>query len=636
MLDRSRRDVADQVRVLYAQDERSRRRRRSLATLGAFCLLIVALAIAFNVYDQTAIVELDQIDVAAMVASDDYDQAAAAYEEFLVKYPLTTASTKARAELLRIDGLRQKREAELDAQRAATDVERQHLRSDYRSQWRRHRELFQSGRPEEALAVVENVRKLVSRAGSQDDMAWALEEQVDKTLAMLRDFVKKSGDLEVRRAEALAAGKIQDAWAMSVELQKGYEITAAARRTRIPVQLDSRPQGARVLRDGVPLMATVGGKSVPVTTPTILQCGMATENYSLERDGFIAATLTVLATKQARLEIPLAVIPAHRVHFDHAVQTEIGTSGDWVVAGLRNGRLGIASARNGKVLRVVELGGLRDVEGAPVVSGDRAWYLTNEGTLESVRLDTGAMAPGWPIQLPTPSISGLSLRDGRLLYIDRENVVHCIDQASGRTYWSRSLDGAPVGPPVLERRVARVALADGRIVGIDAIDGRVTGTLKAPSGLSTRPLASEDQLWFGCTDNRIRSMDERTGRVLWNVDVGRTPADGEVVVARTAVAVLAAGDNLRLLDRTTGKQLAETKLSGTLVSMRLHGNTLLTVARTPRDNRREARDLLQARDASTLAMLWEYEDEGTFLGGPGTDGTYVGVAGADGDVVLLR
>jgi hypothetical protein len=46
--------------------------------------------------------------------------------------------------------------------------------------------------------------------------------------------------------------------------------------------------------------------------------------------------------------------------------------------------------------------------------------------------------------------------------------------------------------------------------------------------------------------------------------------------------------------------------------------------------------MLQARDAATLAMQWEYEDTGIFSGAAGVGGMFVAVAGADGDVVLLR
>jgi outer membrane protein assembly factor BamB/tetratricopeptide (TPR) repeat protein len=635
MLDRSRRDIAEQVRQLYAKDERSRRRRRALATLGAFCALLVALGIAFSVYDETAAAEFAHIDVETRVAADEFDAAAAVYDEFLVKYPLTSAAKQARAELVRIDGLRQKRSAEFEAQRAARDVERQKLRGDYKTEWARHRELFQQGKPEDALAVVEKVRAMVAAAGGPDDIAWALEEQVDKTCTMLRDFVKKAGDLADKRMRALESDRVQDAWSLSVELHGAYEITEAARRSPIPFMLRSRPLGARVLKDGKPVMVQRDGKSVEAKTPALLMCGKQPEAFTLELEGFSPAQVTVQAMQRASTEAPLPVIPAHRVHFTERVQTEVAAAGGWVIAGLRNGKLGIASARTGQVLRIVDLGGLRAVEGSPFAIGDRAWYFTNEGTLECTLLETGESAPGWPIQASSLPQGRVTLRDGRILYVDRDNVAHCVDQTSGRVFWSRALDAQTTGAPSLERRIARIAHPDGRIVRIDANDGKLLPSHKSPSPLTTGVVAHEDMLWFGCADGKLRAMDDRTGRIVWTFDLGRVASDGEVACTRTAV-VAAADGRVVLLDKRTGKQTAQSLLPAPIVSMRMHGGSVLTVARAQTPGNDDARDMLQARDASTLAMQWEYEDTGIFSGAAGVGGMFVAVAGADGDVVLLR
>ncbi len=636
MLDRSRRDVSEQVRALYAKDERARRRRRAIATLGAFCLLVVGVGIAFSVYDETAAAEFAHIDVEARVAADEFDAAAAVYEDFLSQYPLTGAARQARAELVRIDGLRQRRSAEVEAQRAARDVERHKLRGDYRAEWLRHRELFQSGKPEEALAVVERVRSMVSAAGTPDDVAWALEQQVDKTCTMLRDFVKKAEDLATRRQRAIDAERYEGAWAAAVELHGVYEITEAAKRSPIPVQLWSRPLGARVLSNGKPVMVERDGKSVPARTPTVLYCGKSSQSFTLELDGFSPASVTVHPLKQPRFEAPLPVIPARRAQLGERAQTEVATAGEWAVAGLRNGRLGIVSGRDANSTRVLELGGLRAVEGTPIATGDRAWFFTNEGTLECVQLETGLAAPGWPIMPTSPPQSRMTQRDGRILYVDRENALHCIDQSSGRFYWSRSLGTACVGSPSLDRRIARIAAADGRILRVDANDGAMLPEWRSPSTVTTSLLAADELLWFGCADGKLRAMDDATGRIVWAFELGRVTADGELALTKGAVAAVADGGRLVLVDRRTGKETAQTLLPAPVASIRMNGNVLLTVVRRVVDDEVDARDLLQARDPSTLAMRWEYEDVGMFTGAPGVGGMFVAVAGADGDVVLLR
>jgi outer membrane protein assembly factor BamB/tetratricopeptide (TPR) repeat protein len=636
MLDRTRSDISEQVRSLYALDERARSRRRAMATLGVICLLLVALAVAYSFYDQAATTAFEEINVEELVQADEYDQAVATFDEFLIKYPLTTAAARAREELARIDGLRLKYEAALLNRGAARERELQRQRTEYKAEWRRHRELFLDGKPEAALAAIERVRQLLAATAGQEDMEWALEEQVEKTWAKMREFLDQATDLERKRAVELEAGRFTNAWALSVELADNYDITAVARRTRIPIQLTSRPLGARVLRDGAPLTETVNGKERPVTTPALLMCGRDPAAYALELDGFETVSFTVEPRRAAAVEVPMKVIPARRVRLVSEAQTEVSGSGDWIVVGMRNGKVGIISARSGEVRRVVDLGGLRAVEGVPVVAGDRVWFFTNEGALECLLLETGRGAPGWPVRPASPAIMPMTVRDGRLLFVDRDNVLHCLDQGDGHEFWAQPLNGAAVGPAMLDHRIVRIGVADGRVLKIDAIDGTAGNIMRCPAGLSTRVFADAGKMWLGCNDGRVRAVDERSGRVLWSVDIGRNPVDGEMELGRSGVLVFGTDNRLLRLDRDTGEQLGVQTLPAPLESMRLRRDTVLTVVRFPRDGQTPTHDLLQARTADTLALLWEYQDVGTFTGAPGADGVFVAVAGADGDVVLFR
>lgn len=636
MLDRTRSDISDQVRALYAVDERSRSRRRAMATLGGVCLLLVALAVGYSFYDEAATEAYSQIDVRTELAADRYDDALAAFDGFLTQYPLTTATARAREEMARIDGLRLKYEAALLTRGAARERELQRLRNEYRSEWRRHRELFLAGKPEEAMAAIERVRRLVADSGAQEDLAWSLEEQVEKAAQKLGEFLDKATALEKRRQQELDAGRLQNAWVISVDLLTNYDITAAARRSRIPVQVLSRPQGAKVLRDGVVLLRKVGGKDVPVTTPALLACGAAPESYALQLDGFETIPFTVEPQKRATVEIPLKVIPVRRVRLPAAAQSPVAGSGDWVVVGLRNGNLAVASGRSGALLGKIQLPGLMAIDGTPAIAGDRAWFFTNENTLECWQLDAARPAPGWPVKLTSAGVGELLVRDGRLLFVDRDNVLHCLDQGNGRALWSQQLAAAPIGPVAIERRTVRVATGDGRIAFVDAVDGRVLSSLRSPSGIATRVLTSGTQAWFGGPDGRMRAVDEASGRILWTTDVGRVPGEAEIGLTRTGVIVLGADSKLLRLDRATGQVAQSVELPAALQSLRLRGDQVLTVVRYPREGQRPAHELLQARDSETLALLWEYEDEGTFTGAPSVDGPFVAVAGADGDVVLLR
>jgi len=230
----------------------------------------------------------------------------------------------------------------------------------------------------------------------------------------------------------------------------------------------------------------------------------------------------------------------------------------------------------------------------------------------------------------------MSAQPARILFVDRDNVVHCIDQSSARTYWSRPLEGQAIGSASLERRVARVAMTDGRIVRIDANDGTLLAPVRSPSPAVGGLLVADELIWLACADGKLRAIHDTTGRVAWTQDLGRQAADGELALTRNAVIAVADGGRLVSFDRRTGNPVAQAMLPAKLTSMRMHGTTLLTVARAETPGQGDAKELLQARDAASFAMQWEYEDAGTFTGAPGAGGMFVAVAGADGDVVLLR
>ena len=211
LIDRGRTDISERVRRLYEFDERSRRRSRALGVLAvSFCLLLV-LGSGYWFYNERAREEFDRIDVRELVKHEDFAAARAAYDDFVLKHPLTTTVAKAEAELQKIEAAQQLFEARRRSERATRQRELQALRDEYRTLWARHRELFLSGKPEEALAAVIKVRQLVDKAAGADDVAWSLEQQVERHHASLREFLAESVRLAspTIRSSLLAIGRVR-------------------------------------------------------------------------------------------------------------------------------------------------------------------------------------------------------------------------------------------------------------------------------------------------------------------------------------------------------------------------------------------------------------------------------------------
>lgn len=634
LLDRSRSDISERVRRLYEFDERARRRSRALGALAVLICLLLVLGSGYWFYNERSEEEFARIDVAEMVAHEDFAGAAAAYEQFVQQHPLTTAIGKAAAELQKIEAARQLFEARRASERAARDRALQRLRDQYRSEWARHREQFRGGDPEAALASVERVRALVDEAGGADDMAWALEQQVERTHTNLREFLAESERLVAAYDGKLAAGDWQAARQLALELHERFEYTAGARRAHVPVMVVTRPAGARLLHDGKPLLQQRGAAAEPLATPGLVLCppGQAVA-LTTDLAGFEPKQIVVDGKAADRVDAVLAVVPERRVAFELPAQTGVGVGEGWLAIGLRGGRVGVMRV-DGSGRRIHELGGLRAADAAPAIQNGRVFFSTNENTVECLAVDPAVRVQGWPVSLSSHAATPLSLGDGRAALVDDAGVLHCWEQATARRAWGASLGGAPGGPPTFARRRVWVGTSDGRVLAFDATDGKSLGVLRADAGIVTRIHADSEMLFFGCSDGSVRAVDFASGRILWSWTANRAPRDRDLALG--ARLVVAAEDRVLALDRVTGAVAAELPVDGEVLGVGVQGARAVVQVRRPRTKNLPVRDVVIAMQIDTLEVAWEYGLDDVAPGLCGHDDLVLALPTAAGEVILFR
>ncbi len=638
LLDRGRADISERLRRLYEFDERSRKRRRSLAALASLFSLMVVLGAAYWFYNQRAEEVFAGIDVREMVAREDFAGAMTAYEDFLLHHPLTTAVSKARDELQQIEALRQRFEAERIAAKAERDREQKRIRAEYRMLWGRHREQFLAGQPEQSMASLAQVRELLAKAGAPEDMTWAMEQQVERTWQKMRQFLDEAASLAASYETALARGDWQVARGHALRLRSEFDSTEAARRCPIPVWISTRPAGALLLQGDKPIERIVAGVSQPVRTPTMVLCPQqgGAVSFVATIDGYAPRRIDVDPRTQGLVDVLMEVVAERSIDFQAPVQTGIGVGEGWLAAGVRGGRLAVART-DGSQQTVHELSGLKAVDTTPIVTSGRVFFVTTENTVECIGLEPGVPVSGWPVRLAEAPATELVAREGRVLLVDRNHVLHCWEQSNGRLLWSVSLDSAPAGPPVIERRQVRVGTADGRVVTVDATSGQVLGVLRSEVGIATRVFSDNGFVFFGLGNGTVQAVDAGDGRVVWSTPIGRTPADGELALAADTVLVIGPDQQLLALDRATGKESARLPLgAGNVHGLQVNGSRAFVSMRRPRERKRAAYDSLLAIDLSSVSLLWEYNDEGTSGGRPGMDDMIVAWPSAKGAVVLFR
>jgi len=635
LLDRSRNDISERVRRLYEFDERTRRRGRALSVLAVlFCLLLV-LGSGYWFYNERAEKDFAALDVHDLVAHDDYAGARASFEQFIETHPLTTAVEKAKAELQKIASAEQlfeaRRKKELDARHRQIEG----LRERYRAQWARHREQFLAGHPEIALEAVAQVRELVTQAGGADDMAWALEQQVERTWSNLDEFLKASQRLAAQYDDLVRNSEWAKAREVALELHANYENTKDARRIRVPVMVVTRPAGAVLKHGGKPLMRVVDGQQVPLLTPGLVLC-QADEPVELtaEMKGFESKQIVVDGKKSAQVDVVLAVIPDRHIVFDAAAQTGVGVGDGWMAIGLRGGRVGICRT-DGSNRQVRELTGLKAADSTPAIQDGRVFFVTNENTIECLPVEAGVRVQGWPVKLENPPATELMVGEGRVAVVDQSGVLHCWEQATGHRVWGASLGAAPSGPPTIDRRRVHVGTTDGRVMVFDASDGSSIGVLRSPAGLTTRVHIDGDTIFFGGADSTVRAVAFGEGKVLWTESVGRVLADGDMALGDKRVLAVADGRVLSL-DRATGAVRATLGVSDQVLGVRAQGARAFVQLRRAKTRRKQAYDLLVAASVDSLSILWEYSLEATGPGPAGNDEFIVALPSSSGEVVLFR
>jgi len=637
LIDRSRSDISERVRKLYEFDERSRRRGRALGVLAVlFCLLLV-LGSCYWFYNERAEEDFARIDVREMLARDDFAGARAAYDDFVLAHPLTTAVQKAHGELQQVEAAQQKFEARRASEKAERDRDLKKLRDGYKAEWARHRELFLGGKPEESFVALQKVKELVEKAGTADDMAWGLEQQVERSWTRLRDYLAEAERLAADYDSKLAAGDWQAARTQALRLWQDFENTRYAQRTGIPVQVVTRPVGALLLQQGQPLTRRGAAGEEPMRTPVLILCqGKAALTLEVRLEGFEPREIVVEPAKTAQVDAVMAVVAERRIAFDAPVQTGVGIGEGWLAVGLRGGRLGLVHT-DGTSRHVRELPGLRAVDSTPVVQGGRVFFASNENTIECIALEGTPGIAGWSMAISGGASTELMVADGRVAVVDRSGVLHCWEQANGHEVWSVSLDAQPSGPPTIDRRRVHVGTVDGRVLVFDAVDGQSRNILKSPVGLTTRVLAERGQLFFGGADGNLRCFDVEQGRVVWVVSTSQPPADGQLALGRTTVLAVGADKKLFAIDRTSGSIVGQAQLDGDVQhSMRLRGNRLLVQVRRPKVRSQPLRDVLLAFQSDSLALLWEYSQDGTSPGMAGLDDLLIALPATTGELVLFR
>ena len=625
-LDKSRKDISEQIKQLYQADERKRTRRRSILALGMVMCLLVLATIGYYFYDQNARLRYDNLVVDQFVQEKDFQGAIKLLQAFLREHPFTIVGKDARDELADLEAQMQVYEAEQQRKTREELGRLNRVRNRYEAAWLQHVAHVEQTELSKALTDMQLVRALVAEAGMPQDLQWAASKQLEKSYRELRNYLAEAAALEREARTALDSGDWQVGRTKILELVSKYQMSPNAKRSRIPVLVVSQPAGAVIVRDGTPeTVQTPTGRQVAVTPTVIYAVNEEVVQYELRRAGFETEVIKIEPRNAERADRLLTVVPTAVIEFSDQVQSSPGIAVDGrVVVGLRGGKLGISNG-NGREPVVTKLAGLSEVSGVPAVSADRVVFETNvDGTLER-SLVCHLVSDGsesWRVSLRAPLAFDPLVVNSRIFIADKDGRISCLSVADGHEVWSKTLSerGLPSGRPTVSRTSLAVGSSEGEVLVLDVSQGRVSSQFKLDVGVSSRVLLGRGLAIFGTEDGRMHAFDLRTRKQAWNLQLDRALVGEDLALAPDGDTVLLVGSDSSVsrVSLIGGETLAERKMGGSVrPGIAVIGQRVFVVVKASDELRnRKLRhwDILLSLGAWDLDVQWQFSDGGEFRG----------------------
>jgi len=189
-------------------------------------------------------------------------------------------------------------------------------------------------------------------------------------------------------------------------------------------------------------------------------------------------------------------------------------SGDRLFVGYADGVVQCLSASGGKVLwekalskekvakGVNGFSGFNDVDGTPLVDGDRLYVSTFDGGLFALAKQNGNVL--WN----RPEGSGVSLlATGDMLVVAASSGhLTAYQKKDGTRLWDSPVGRGALTAPVAYKDLIAVGLSDETMNFVDAEDGHVIARRFAKKGIYSDPVVDEDRIYYLSNGGRLYSL----------------------------------------------------------------------------------------------------------------------------------
>ena len=180
-------------------------------------------------------------------------------------------------------------------------------------------------------------------------------------------------------------------------------------------------------------------------------------------------------------------------------------------------------------------------ESSPIVDHHHVYFGAENGTVYSMRVDTGAIQ--WQFHAGGAVKGGLALADGKLYFGTYGGQVYAISQDTGKQAWHTGTSGAHFGlsagnfyatPAVAFGRVY-IGNTDGNMYSFSAASGKLawrrgTGSYVYASAAVAQVPNGQPTVYFGSYNGTFYALDARSGSTRWTYRDGGNISGGASII----------------------------------------------------------------------------------------------------------
>lgn len=239
-------------------------------------------------------------------------------------------------------------------------------------------------------------------------------------------------------------------------------------------------------------------------------------------------------------------------------------SGNHVFVGCYDGNLYCLDAFTGRISWQYQTEDA--IKSSPLCTGSYVLFGSHDRSLYALSVTDGQLHWRKPISsgslFASPSWNG----DDRILCASLDGTCSSLSVSTGELLWTTKLSKPVFASPAwcCDRDRCLFASVEGFMRCCSAKTGEVFWDFQAGGPIFSTPVAANCCILFGSHDNFLYCLDERTGVERWRAQF-LTPVYSTPFVT-SFIACSNTSGNLRLLDFSNGRLLAETQLDGEVFS----------------------------------------------------------------------